>query len=190
MFKVYMNMFFKLADGCDFRKGVTLNVPPAGSVPSASAASAPATAASALHSRIKSNVPKIYGIMNSCQDKVAGLTQPAMDEIVALCISADLAYKKNILGRHCGIHPENRARTGVDPFNAQNLALRISCQGYSESRLENPMGFEKAESGQAASAQKEFMIRNFDMSNGYLRTIPFHDVEYLPVTGSAHICCR
>ena len=34
-----MNMFFNLADGCDFRVGVTLNVPPA--------ASAPATAASA-----------------------------------------------------------------------------------------------------------------------------------------------
>ena len=39
LFKVYMNMFFNLADGCDFRIGVTLSVPPA--------ASAPATAASA-----------------------------------------------------------------------------------------------------------------------------------------------
>ena len=39
VFKVYMNMFFNLADGCDFRKGVALHVPPA--------ASAPATAASA-----------------------------------------------------------------------------------------------------------------------------------------------
>ena len=148
------------------------------------AASAHLTAASALASRIKFYVPKIYDIMKTCKDNVAGLMQPAVDEIVALCLSADLAYKKNILGRHCGIHPENRARTGVDPFNAQNLALRISCQGYSESRLENPMGFEKAESGAHASAQKDFMIRDFDMSNGYLRNIPFHDAEYLPVTCS------
>ena len=50
----------------------------------------------------------------------------------------------NILGRNCGIHPENRARTGVDPFNAQNLAKKISRQGYSGCKLENLMGFEKA----------------------------------------------
>ena len=110
--------------------------------------------------------------------------QPAVDEIVALCIKSDLAYKKNILGRHCGIHPDNRAKTGVDPFNAQNLTLNISLQGHSDSKLENPMGFEKAEPGAAASAQNDFMSRNFDMSNGYLRNIPFHDAEYLPVTCS------
>ena len=46
LLKVYMNMFFNLADGCDFRIGVTLNVPRAASAPAA-AASAPATAASA-----------------------------------------------------------------------------------------------------------------------------------------------
>ena len=46
LFKVYMNMFFNLADGCDFRNGVVLNVPPAGSAP-APAASTPATALSA-----------------------------------------------------------------------------------------------------------------------------------------------
>ena len=85
------------------------------------AASAHLTAASALASRIKFYVPKIYDIMKTCKDKVAGLMQPAVDEIVALCLGSDLAYKKNILGRHCGIHPENRARTGVDPFNAQKL---------------------------------------------------------------------
>ena len=43
VFKVYMNMFFNLADGCDFRKGVGLNVESA----PAPAASAPAAAASA-----------------------------------------------------------------------------------------------------------------------------------------------
>ena len=40
--KVYMNMFFNLADGCDFRKGVLLNAPPAGSVPSPAASAASA----------------------------------------------------------------------------------------------------------------------------------------------------
>ena len=77
------------------------------------AASAHLTAASALASRIKYYVPKIYDIMKNCKDKMAGLMQPAVDEIVAICIGADLAYKKNILGRHCGIHPDNRAKTGV-----------------------------------------------------------------------------
>ena len=37
-------MFFHLRDGCDFRTGVTLNVPPAAKAP-ATASSAPATAA-------------------------------------------------------------------------------------------------------------------------------------------------
>ena len=72
--------------------------------------------------------------------------QPAVDGIGCM----NVADKKNILVR-------SRARTGVDPFNAQNLALKISLQGYSESKLENPMGFEKAASGPAASAQKDFM---------------------------------
>ena len=104
------------------------------------------TAASALDSQI--------------QEKVAGVTEPAVDEIVAL-------------GRHCGSHPENRAGTGVDPFNAQNLAFKICFQGYSESKLENPMGFEKAASGAAASAQSDFMTRSFDMPSGYLGTNSF-----------------
>ena len=142
-------------------------------------------AASALGTNVNTNVPKICDIMRGCKEKKTGCMQPAVDEIVALCLRTDLAYKKNILGRHCGIHPENRAKTGVDPLNAQNLALKISLQGYPESKLENPMGFEKAHSGTAAaSVQNEFMTRNFDMSNDYLRTIPFHDVEYLPVTCS------
>ena len=56
--------------------------------------------------------------------------QPAVDKVVALCLENDLAYYKNIMGRHSGIHRENRAGTGVDPVNAQNLALKISLQGY------------------------------------------------------------
>ena len=63
------------------------------------AASAHLAAASALANRIKSFVPTIYDIMKTCKDKVAGLMQPAVDEIVALCLDNDLAYKKNILGR-------------------------------------------------------------------------------------------
>ena len=39
----------------------------------------------------------------------------------------------------------------------------------------------------AASAQCEFMARNFDMSGGYLRPIPFSDAEYFPVACS-HTC--
>ena len=74
--------------------------------------------------------------------------QPAVDQIVKLCVDADLALKKNIHGRNCGFHPSNRAGTGVDPFNAQDLALKISKQAYSETKLKNPIGFEKAASTQ------------------------------------------
>ena len=86
--------------------------------------------------------------------------QPAVDNIVALSLEADVAYHKRILGRHCGIHPENRAKTGV--------TLKISLQGYSESKLENPMGFEKALTGPAASAQEAFMAKNYQLANGLL----------------------
>ena len=110
--------------------------------------------------------------------------QPAVDKIVTLCLEADVAYHKHILGRHCGIRPENRGKTGVDPMNAQSLTLKISLQGYSESKLENPMGFEKALTGPAASAQEAFMAKNYQLANGLLKTIPPHDVEYLPVTCS------
>ena len=110
--------------------------------------------------------------------------QQAVDNIVALSLEADVAYHKHILGRHCGIRPENRGKTGVDPVNAQNLTQKISLQGYSESKLENPMGFEKALTGPAASAQEAFMAQNFQLSMGCLKTIPFHDVEYLPVACS------
>ena len=68
-----------------------------------------------------------------------GLTQPAVDEIAAYCLKHKLAVKKNIMVRNCGIHAGNRARTRVDPSSAQNLALKISGMGYSESKLE---GFE------------------------------------------------
>ena len=77
-------------------------------------------------------VPKIEGVMNACKDKMSGTIQPAVDDIVRLCREANLAFKKHIKGQNCGIHPCNRAGTGVDPFNAHILALKISLQGYSE----------------------------------------------------------
>ena len=55
--------------------------------------------------------------------------------------------------------------------------MKISLQGYSESKLENPMGFKKASGGAAASAQEKFIEENFQLSNGYLRKIPYRDVE-------------
>ena len=65
----------------------------------------PDAAASALDNQIKTVVPQIYGIMRTCQENFAGLMQPAVDGIVALSLKMNVAYKKNILGRHCGIHP-------------------------------------------------------------------------------------
>ena len=106
-----------------------------------------APAATALQGIIQNVVPKIKQIIEGCSAKTTGIMQPSVDKIVKLCLESGLAVKRNILGRNCGIHPENRARSGVDPFDAQNLALTISRQGYSETKLENPMGFEKALEG-------------------------------------------
>ena len=125
-----------------------------------SAASAPA-----LASAIMEIVPLIRACMQACKAACGGQMQAAVDNIVAL-------YH---MGRHCGIHPEN---CGIHP---ENLTLNISLQGYSESKLENPMGFEKALTGPAASAHEAFMAKNFHLSMGCLKTIPPHDVEYLPV---------
>ena len=155
----------------------------------ASAESAPASKAhvsalaeSAYLAKVMEVVPNVRKLIRECKAKDA---QPTVDEICRLCLEADLAYRKNILGRHCGIHPENRAKTGVDPFNAQMLALKISLQGYSESKLENPMGFEPGIPGTAAaSVQEKFMKRNFELANDLLRPVHFQDTEYLPVTCS------
>ena len=98
--------------------------------------------------------------------------QPAVDQIVKLCVDADLALKENIHGRNCGIHPSSRAGTGVDPFNAQDLALKISKQAYSETKLKNPIGFEKAASAQmykcsSAHASKCPMLQVSKCPSGY-----------------------
>ena len=122
--------------------------------------------------------------MKECEGKLAGLMQPAVDQIVHMCLESGLAVKRHILGRNCGIHPSNRARSGVDPNNAQALTMKISMQGYSESKLENPMGFGRAQNDPIYEEQKAFNIRNFKEGRGYLKDIPFHNVEYLPVTCS------
>ena len=116
--------------------------------------------------------------------------QPTVDEIVELALREDLAYKRRVFPRNCGIHPSNRAGTGVDPFNAQNLAKKISQRGLSFTKLENPMGFEKGE-GEIRDMQEAFMRKNFAECSGYLKEIPVHDTEYLPVTGAhSHLLPR
>ena len=103
-----------------------------------------ASAGTALKDMLAIIVPQIQAIMEACKEKTAGIMQQPVNKVVKLSLESDLAVKRNILPRNCGIHPENRARTGVDPFNAQGLTLKISKQGNSETKLENPMGFEKA----------------------------------------------
>ena len=123
--------------------------------------------------------------MDECKQKPAGIMQPSVDKIVNLAMESGLATRRIVLARHCGIHPDNRGGSGVDPFNAQNLVLKISKQGYSETKLEQPMGFEKALSGtRLHDVQKAFNERNFAEANGYLRKLDFRDIEYLPATCS------
>ena len=88
-------------------------------------------------------MPQIREIINSCEDKVAGSLQPAVDQIVNLCLSLDLAYRKNILARHCGIHPESRGQTGVDPVNAQDLTKQKIPAGVLRVQTRKANGFRK-----------------------------------------------
>ena len=142
-----------------------------------------------LQTAIETVKQKIQQILLDCKNKPAGLMQPSRDEIVGMCIDADLAYTRNIFGRNCGIHPGSRAGAGLDPLNVQSLALKISLQGFSESKLDKPMGFEPAgtetaESAKRRNLQLKFNATNFAEANGYLRTIPYYDMSYLPVTCS------
>ena len=143
-----------------------------------------APAATALQGIIQNVVPKIKQIIEGCSEKTTGIMQPSVDKIVKLCLDSGLAVRRNILPRNAGIHPENRSQAGVDPINAHNLLLKISKQGYSESKLEDPMGFEKAEHGDAHDKQEKFNDNNFAEAGGYIKPISFRDVEYLPVTCS------
>ena len=147
-------------------------------------ASMAAPAASALQSTIAMIVPHIRTIIEACKQKTAGIMQPSVDEIVKMCLQSGLAVRRNVLARNIGIHPSNRACTGVDPVHAQNLTLQISKQGYSETKLEQPMGFEKAQDGALRDEQEAFNEKMFAESGGYLKAIPFRDIEYLPVTCS------
>ena len=151
------------------------------------ASTAAATAAAVLNDKVEKVVPEIKVIIEACSRKTSGITQPSVDKIVKMCLDNGVAVQRNVMPRNCGIHPENRARSGVDPVNAQNLTLKISNQGYSETKLENPMGFEKQLEGQLRDVQEKFCEQNFTESNGYLKTIPWRDIEYLPVTCS-HAC--
>ena len=45
-------------------------------------------------------VPKILAIMFACKEKIAGTIQPAVDDIVHLCMVANLASKKSIKGHN------------------------------------------------------------------------------------------
>ena len=58
--------------------------------------------------------PKIQRILLECNDKVAGLIQPSVDEIVGLCIDADLAYKRNIMGESQDSESAQKATLFVD----------------------------------------------------------------------------
>ena len=69
--------------------------------------------------------PLCYVLFLNVASSEHGLTQPAVDHIVDLCLLAQLAFCKHVMGRCCGTHPDNRAGSDVDPFNAQNLALKI-----------------------------------------------------------------
>ena len=137
----------------------------------------------AMASRLKAVVANIYDIMGSCKGKGVGARHIALEQIVVICLDSDIAYKMHVHAERCGIHPESRGKKGVDPFKAQNLALELALHGYSETKLESPMGFEKAAPGPAASAQCVFMKRNFALANGLLKEIDFIDAEYFPVTG-------
>ena len=46
------------------------------------------------------------------------------------------------------------------------------------------MGFEKAELPELQKKQKEFIKKNFEHAGRLLKGIPFHDIDYLPVTCS------
>ena len=141
-----------------------------------------APTASALNDKVEQVVPEIKALIEAC--KTSGITQPSVDSIVKLCSMHGVAMKRRVMPWNCGIHPENRAHSGVDPVNVQNLCLAISKQGYSETKLEQPMGFEKQLEGPLHDVQEKLYEHNFVESNGYLKTIPGRDIECLPVTCS------
>ena len=78
-------------------------------------------AAAALQTDLGRIVPQINEKIAAVGKKAAGIMQPAVDSIVEICLNSGLAVRRNVMPRNTGIHPENRGKTGVDPFNAQTL---------------------------------------------------------------------
>ena len=98
----------------------------------------------ALEKQLELIVPQILAIMETCEKMTAGFRRQSVDKIVMLALRSKLAYRRYILARHCGIHPKHRGGSGVDPYYAQNLVLKISQQGYSETEFETPMVVKKS----------------------------------------------
>ena len=60
---------------------------------------------------------------------------------VDMHIKCGLAMEKKVIGpAHIGIHPANRAGTGVDPFDAHKLLVKIMGQGFSCEGLSKSSG--------------------------------------------------
>ena len=80
-----------------------------------------APAGTALEKPLELIVPQIQAVMDECKQKPEGIMQPSVDKLVKMATESGLATKRIIPARHCGIHPDNRGGSGVDPFNAQDL---------------------------------------------------------------------
>ena len=106
------------------------------------------------------------------------ISQPLLDKIVKLALGSGLAYKRTIVACHCGIYPKHRGGSGVDPYYAQNLVLKIFEPGYSETQIDPRMGFEKALSGPLRAVQKAFNDKSFEEAGGYLKNVYFRAIEY------------
>ena len=109
----------------------------------------------ALEWQLELRVPQILAMMETCK-KMPCIRRPLLDKIVKLALGSGLAYKRTIVACHCGIYPKHRGGSGVDPYYAQNLVLKIFEPGYSETQIDPIMGFEKALSGPLRAVQKAF----------------------------------
>ena len=95
-----------------------------------------------------------------------------------------MAVKRKILPRNSGIHPKNRAGSGVDPFEVQNLMLEISKQGYPE------VDFEKALEVDPPDEQQKFNEQNFAEAAGYLSVTCSHCTATINIIGLHEELCN
>ena len=109
-----------------------------------------------LQKNLDEAVPIIKALMQKCESKPIGTTQPTVDEICIIALRHKVATKVKVRHYNAGIHRKNRGGSGVDPFNGQKLTRKITYSGFSFNKLENPMGFEKA-TGEEGKLQDEFM---------------------------------